>query len=316
MPQATTISGTCRKCGGEAELARFAAFATASFGTDVDFGVGVTITGSESPTSLSTAVSGSLNPASGTVNFACYLDGNCWADMREAPNWAQLSVGRVYRAHDELKNQFQATLSGIDGTTLSGMLSLDPPYMITQDGLDGYFANVEPYMAYVQDPVQWTEAVASGLREPTLAQLRTTYSGTVAGTQAVVDTIDNFNDYGVTTIPDLNEPPPGSDFNKTEIIDILLLEEANPVVHSGSQLCNRIIKNHLQLPTWYVGDGDYWMQANQVNHPNGGRIESDVYVASSGIGWIPWGEPVPTPPETRDVHYDENVMLPGYTPAT
>lgn len=308
------VSGTCRKCNAERNVERFATFASATFGPCVDLGLGMPITGSL--TSNSTTVSGSINPASGTANWACYLDGSCWEDMRSEVWWAARPDGRVWTDHDRVQGEFQATLSGISGATLSGMLTLDPPYQITQDGLDGYFADVEPHMHLLDDLHQWNKAVASGTRPTTLAALRTTYSGHVGDILAEkVDHIPNFNNYAVTTISGLTEPSTG-DLNKTEIVDEILIVAAQWTTESGSALCCQIVRNHLQLPTWYPGDGVWTHEAEYWLDGNGTRVMEDRPISISGAGWVPWGLTVPAVPDPPATHYvaeASDIILPGYT---
>jgi len=82
---------------------------------------------------------------SGSTTWACFfnrvefLNTSCWDDMHEDPLWAADRDGRVYNEQVQFRQFAIDTVSGVDGTTLSGMLpggSIHPDFQITQADID------------------------------------------------------------------------------------------------------------------------------------------------------------------------------------
>ncbi len=138
----TVASGTCRKCGAVKSFDDFQFFTFPIFGDVVDFGIyHGTVTGGAYDLTQS-----------GSTTWACvydttkFLNTSCFDDMRNDPLWAGTTTARVYHEQDQFRQFCIDTVSGVDGTTLSGMLpggSIHPDFQITQADIDVFYDDLQ-----------------------------------------------------------------------------------------------------------------------------------------------------------------------------
>jgi len=133
-------SGTCRKCGAVKDFDDMQFFTAPIFGDVVDFGI---YHGTQTGDTYDLTQSGS-------TTWACwydqieYLNTSCWDDMRNDPKWASKGAGRVYQEQDVFRQYCIDTVSGVDGTTLSGMIAgVHPDFQITQDDIDVFYDDLQ-----------------------------------------------------------------------------------------------------------------------------------------------------------------------------
>jgi hypothetical protein len=139
------VSGTCRKCAAGDRFDNFAGFVSLTFpgypdkGLARPIGSGINVSGTPS--------------ISGSYDMACDASGDCWTDMSDSQMWtggaeayAAGTTGRVWARHDTFCASGTATLSGVSGATLSGMLTLPADYALTQAEIDKFEDNIHEHV--------------------------------------------------------------------------------------------------------------------------------------------------------------------------
>ena len=128
-------SGTCRLCGAVKDLTdgSMAFFASTMIGDACDLGMYNANVGGSETYELT---------QSGSITWFCNDDTACWTTARDSSLWHDPRRGRIWQEHDQFIADCRATLSGVTGPTLSGMLTMGSHNAITQSGIDNFEDNL------------------------------------------------------------------------------------------------------------------------------------------------------------------------------